>query len=288
MSSDFAIEPLHPDFGASITGVDLAVPLTSDLLAQVRQAIDDYSFLCFPGQCLDDESHLAFTWQLGEPEVDHVKFGRDGVVSYLSTIGNIEEDGTQRGNDHAMTKYFTGNNVWHSDSSFRPVPTFVTITHAYEVPDEGGATQFVSARAAYGRLSEELAREIDPLTVVHDYVYSRSKIAPVKASHAASLPPVPQKLVRENPGNGAKNYYVGSHAKTVIGWSDQESRALLDDLLAHATRPEDVLSHQWQVGDLVIWDNRCLLHRGTTYDADRWRRRMRQTRVCGPSPTLEE
>ena len=288
MDAALKIEPLHPDFGARVTGVDLAEPLSAERLAAVRRAIDEHSFLCFPGQKLSDESHLAFTKQLGEPEVDHVKYGRDGVASYLSTIGNINEDGSQRGNDHPMTKYFTGNNVWHSDSSFRPVPTFVTITHAYEVPDEGGETQFVSARAAYRRLPDYVARKIDPLTVIHDYVYSRSKIAPVKPSHAASLPPVPQRLVRTNPGTGAKNYYVGSHAKLVVGWSEHDSRELLDGLLARATRDEDIYAHLWRVGDLVIWDNRCLLHRGRPYDADRWRRRMRQTRVCGPGPTLEE
>ena len=288
MSNELTIEPLHPDFGARITGVDLAKPMSPEMLAAVRRAIDDHSFLCFPDQRLDDASHLAFTRQLGEPEVDHVKFGRDGRVDYLSTVGNIDEDGGQRGNDHPMTKYFTGNNLWHSDSSFRPVPTLVTITHAYEVPDEGGETQFVSARAAYRRLPEALAKTIDPLSVIHDYVYSRSKIAPVKPSHAASLPPVPQRLVRSNPGTGAKNFYVGSHAKTVVGWSEHESRDLLDDLLARATRDQDIYAHRWQVGDLVIWDNRCLLHRGRPYDADRYRRRMRQTRVCGPGPTLEE
>ena len=286
--SNLEIEALHPDFGARVTGIDLAVPLDGGALRAVRRAIDDYSFLCFPGQALDDDGLLAFARQIGEPEVEHVRFGRDGVVEYLSTIGNIEDDGSQRGNDHEMTKYFTGNNMWHSDSSFREVPTLVTITHAHEVPDQGGETEFVSARAAYGRLPEARRHEIDPLTVIHDYVYSRSQVAPVKQSHADSLPPIEQKLVRTNPATGARNYYVGSHAKAVVGWNDGDSRALLDDLLARATGPEQIYSHRWRRGDLVIWDNRCLLHRGRPYDADRYRRRMRQTRICGAGPTLRE
>ncbi|MCZ6839990.1 MAG: TauD/TfdA family dioxygenase [Alphaproteobacteria bacterium] len=282
------IEALHPDFGARVTGIDLAAPLDDGALSAVRRAIDDYSFLCFPDQALDDDGLLAFTRQIGEPEVEHVRFGRDGVVQYLSTIGNIDDDGSQRGNDHEMTKYFSGNNMWHSDSSFREVPTLVTITHAHEVPDQGGETEFVSARAAYGNLPEARRHEIDPLTVIHDYVYSRSQVAPVKQSHADSLPPIEQKLVRTNPATGARNYYVGSHAKTVVGWNEGDSRALLDDLLARATGPEQIYAHRWRRGDLVIWDNRCLLHRGRPYDADRYRRRMRQTRVCGAGSTLRE
>ena len=285
---DLTIVRLHDDFAARITGVDLAKPLSPGALGEVRRAIDAYSFLCFPGQTLNDDSQLAFTRQLGEPEIEHVKFGRDGVVDYFGTIGNIDEDGSHRGNDDAMTKYFNGNNMWHSDSSFREIPTFVTITYAYEVVDEGGETEFVSSRAAYRRLPDALRDTIDPLTVVHDYVYSRSKVAPVKPSHAASLPPIPQKLVRTNPGTGDKNFFVGSHAKTLVGWSDADSRELLDDLLARATRPENIYSHRWRAGDLVIWDNRCLLHRGRPYDADSYRRRMRQNRVCGAGPTLRE
>ena len=99
---------------------------------------------------------------------------------------------------------------------------------------------------------------------------------------------IENRLVRTNPGNGKKNYYVGSHARSIIGWSGIDSRKLIDDLLERATRPQDVYAHQWKVGDTVIWDNRCLLHRGAGYDADKWRRYMRQTRVTGVAPTLEE
>ncbi len=281
-------EALHADFGARVTGADLAKPLTAQALDEIREAIDRFSLLCFPNQRLDDDSQLLFTRRLGQPEADHVALGRDKRVEYFGAIGNIDDDGSQRGNDHEMTKYFTGNNFWHSDSSFRLVPTFVSITHAQEVPDHGGETEFVSARAAYERLPERRRAEISPLNVIHDYVYSRSKVAPVKQSHAESLPPVAQKLVRANPATGAKNYYVGSHAKSVVGWNDADSRELLDGLLAGATRPQDIYAHTWRRRDLVIWDNRCLLHRGRPYDADRYRRRMRQTRVCGAGPTLQE
>ncbi len=124
--------------------------------------------------------------------------------------------------------------------------------------------------------------------MIHDYVFSRSKVVEVDPSHAASLPPINQKLVRRNPGNGEKNYYVGSHARTIAGWDEGDSRALLDELLDRATGPERIHTQDWQPGQLVIWDNRCMLHRGVGYDADKYRRYMRQTRVAGAGPTLEE
>ncbi len=282
------IEKLHPDFGARVTGADLAGPLTESLLEEIREAIDLHSFLCFPGQRLDDATQLAFTQALGEPEAEHVTLGREGRVVFFGTIGNLDEAGNKQGNAHPDTKHALGNNMWHSDSSFREVPTYVTITRAEQVPDEGGETAFISGRAAHARLSAADQARIEPLRVVHDYVYSRSKVAQVHPAHAASLPPVEQKLVRRNPRTGARNYFVGSHAKSVVGWGEAESRELLEDLLARATRPEDIYAHRWQAGDLVIWDNRCLLHRGLGYDADKYRRYMRQTRVRGVGSSLVE
>jgi alpha-ketoglutarate-dependent 2,4-dichlorophenoxyacetate dioxygenase len=288
--ASLTIDSIHPDFGARVTGVDLHAPLTDDLVEEIRAAIDKHSFVYFPEQTFDDDSQLALTRALGEPEPNHVKFGQEGIIEFFGTIGNVQPDGSKLGNDHKKTKFQTGNNLWHSDSSFRKIPSFVSIMCAYEVPDEGGETEFVSGRAAYNRLSKEEQNKIDPLSVVHDYVFSRSKVSPdaVTPSHAASLPPIDQKLVRINPRTGDKNHYVGSHAKAIAGWGDADSRTLIDDLLERAIRPEYVYSHRWRVGDLVIWDNRCTLHRGAGYDADKYRRRIRQTRVQGTGPTLEE
>ena len=137
-------------------------------------------------------------------------------------------------------------------------------------------------------MPEEYKERIEDLTCIHDYVFSRSQVAPVDRNHAASLPPVEQKLVRTNPFNGLKNYYVGSHARSIVGFSGIESRRLLDDLLDCATKPSHVYSHKWQVGDTLLWDCRCMIHRGAGYDANRWRRLIRQTRVSGQISTLEE
>jgi alpha-ketoglutarate-dependent 2,4-dichlorophenoxyacetate dioxygenase len=286
--ASLSIDPLHDEFGATLTGIDLGVTLSDEQVGQVHAAIDTYSFLVFPDQSMDDDKHLAFTRQLGEVEANHVALGRDGVINYFGTIGNVQPDGTVQGNDHQHTKFLTGNNMWHTDSSFRKVPSLVSIMYAYEVPEQGGHTQYVSSRAAYRRLADETKETIEPLEVIHDYVFSRSKVAEVDPAHAASLPPINQRLVRRNPGNGEKNYYVGSHARTIAGWDDGESRVLLDDLLGRATGEEHIHTQVWEPGQLVIWDNRCMLHRGTGYDADKYRRFMRQTRVAGVGPTLEE
>ncbi len=288
--SNMTVSPLHAEFGARVDGIDLRAPLSDEVLEEIRVAIDTHSFLCFPDQPFDDDRQLAFTKRLGTPEPNHVVLGQEGRINYFGTIGNVEQDGTQLGSTHKKTKFLTGNNMWHSDSSFREVPSFVSIMCVYEVPDEGGGTHFASARAAYERLSEDMRTTIDPLIAIHDYVFSRSKVSPdaVTPSHAASLPPVRQKLVRSNPRAGAKNYFVGSHAKTIEGWTESDSRGLLDDLLARATDDTHVYTHRWQPGDLVVWDNRCLLHRGEGYDADKYRRYMRQTRVMGVGPTVSE
>ncbi len=280
------IEPLNSDFGARVTGVALSGDIEPGAMAMIRDAVETYSILCFSDQDMSDEKQLAFTRLLGEPEAEHVTFGSTGEVIYLGTVGNVEDDGSKRDNAYAGTRYQTGNQLWHSDSSFREVPSGASILHAYEVPGEEGATDFASMRTAYGRLPDDLRDTIDPLYVIYDYVFSRSQVAPVNPNHAASLPPVMHKLVRENPANGLKNHFVGSHARSIPGWSGIDSRRLLDDLLERTVEPANIYSHDWQVGETVIWDNRCILHRGTGYDADRWRRRLRQTRVVGHEPGI--
>ena len=286
--SQLQFEPLHELFGARVTGIDLTAALSEGDIAAIAAAMDEYSLLCFPEQNMTDEAQLALTRRLGEPEPNHVTFGRTGEIDYFATIGNVIDANNKKGNDDAHTRYQTGNNFWHSDSSFRLVPTRFSINHSYEAPGEGGETQFVSQRVAHARLPVSLQAEIDSLHVLHDYVFSRSQVAPVDPNHAASLPPIEHRLVRTNPKNGRKNYYVGSHARSIIGFSGIESRKLIDDLLERATRAEQVYTHKWQVGDTVIWDNRCMLHKGSGFDADRWRRLMRQTRVSGTGPTLSE
>lgn len=285
------IEDLHADFGARITGLDMTRPLGGADHAALTEAVDRYSFIVMPGQDgMDDDRQLELTRSFGEPEFGHVAYGESGKIEYFGTIGNVQPDGTALGNSDKKTVFLTGNNMWHSDSSFREVPAFLSIMCAYECPDEGGETLFVSTRAAHGRLSDEEQERLDPMVGIHDYTYSRSKVAPdaVSPSLSASLPPVRQRLVRTNPGTGQKNLFIGSHCREIEGMGYDASRPLLDDLTDRTVRDEHVLSHRWRPGDVVLWDNRCLLHRGAGYDADKYRRYMRQTRVRGAGSTMEE
>jgi len=283
-------QPLHDDFGARVTGVDLRDLPSAPVIEEILAAIDRYSFLVFPGRPLSDDQHMAFTHAIGEPEINHVVLARTGKPEHFHTVGNVQDDGTKVGAEHERTKFQKGNNLWHSDASFREVPVFISITSAHETPDEGGETLFASGRAAYGRLDDATKAELDPLIGIHDYVYSRSKAAPeaAKKGFPDILPPVRQRLVRRNPNTAEKNLYIGSHVREIEGRTTEASRPLLDGLIEQTTRPEHVHAHAWKTGDLVIWDNRCLIHRGAGYDADKYRRRMRQTRIRGTASTLDE
>ena len=199
----WTVEPLHDDFGARVSGAAFDGAPDAETVAEIDRLIDAYSFVLFPDQDMNDTRHLAFTKALGPAEPSHVAKG-EGKTEYFGTIGNVQADGTALGNDHKKTRFLTGNNLWHSDASFKPVPAKLSIMCAYETPSEGGETLFVSNRAAFERLGEEEQERLAPMVGVHDYVFSRSKVGPdaVSPGLAATLPPVRQRLVRTNPANG--------------------------------------------------------------------------------------
>jgi alpha-ketoglutarate-dependent 2,4-dichlorophenoxyacetate dioxygenase len=282
--------PLHPEFGAVVTGLDLSLNLSSKAFEFIDSAINQYSVLVFRDQDLDDNNHIAFTRLFGELEEDHVAFYSHGKINYIGHVGNIDDADRKLENANRSVKSQTGNEMWHSDSSFREVPSIHSILFAYEVPEDGGDTEFASARAAYQRLDTESRNTIDSLVGIHDYIYSRTKVSEdaVTEGQRTFMRPVRQKLVRTNPVTGERNLFVGSHVRGIEGWPEQESRSLIDALTNETTRAESVYRHSWKPGDLVMWDNRCILHRGCGYDADQHRRRLHQTRVKGLGPTLAE
>src|SRR5262249_31091602 len=176
-----------------------------------------------------------------------------------------------------------GNQMWHSDSSFKRVPAMASMLSGREVPPEGGETEFASMRVAYECLPEEVRRRLEGKVAIHSFAYSRGLVGEglLTAEHAAQVPPVSQALVRVNPVNGRKTFFVGSHACEILGMPTDDARRLLRELLDRATRPELVYTHTWEVGDLVMWDNRCVLHRGRPWDENRYRRVMHRTTVAG-------
>ncbi|OED41145.1 hypothetical protein AB833_10325 [Chromatiales bacterium (ex Bugula neritina AB1)] len=284
------ISPLHIEFGAEIHDINLSQGLDGNLFAHIDEAINKYSVLLFRGQSLDDDSHLELTARFGTPEEEHVSYYSTGTIRYTGVIGNIDPDGKHLKNAARKVVSQTANNLWHSDSSFREIPSLHSLLYAYEVPDEGGDTEFVSARAAYQRLSTEEKNQIHNAVGIHDYIYSRTSVSEDAVSEGQRnyMRPVRQRLVRRNPQTNELNYFVGSHVRSIEGMEDDAATRLINRLMSEATRSESVFRHQWQAGDLVIWDNRCVLHRGCGYDADRYRRRLHQTRVRGTGPSLAE
>ena len=281
-------EPLHPEFGVRVSGVDLSKPLSDETFAAIDEAVNRYSFLLFENQSMDDERHLAFTRRFGDLEEEHVSYYSRGEITYIGRVGNINPDGSQV--SARQVKASTGNEMWHTDSSFREIPAMYSLLAAYEVPDEAGETEFASARAAYRRLDAATRELIDARVGIHDYIYSRTKVGEdaVNQGQRRFMHPVRQRLVRQNPVTGERNYFVASHVREIEDMPEAESRALIDRLIDEATRPESVYRHRWRPGDFVIWDNRCLLHRGCGYDAVKYRRRMHQTRVRGLMPSIAE
>jgi alpha-ketoglutarate-dependent 2,4-dichlorophenoxyacetate dioxygenase len=282
------IDPIHPEFGARISGVDLSQSLDESTFTQIDEAINRYSILLFEDQHMNDAAHLEFTRRFGQLEEEHVSYYSRGEVTYMGRVGNIDDDGNKV--SVRQIKASTGNEMWHSDSSFREIPAMYSMLCAYEVPDEAGETEFASARAAYQRLDQATQQQIEDLVGIHDYIFSRTKVGEdaVTQNQRTYMHPVRQRLVRQNPVTGERNVFVGSHVKEIEGMPDAQARPLIDRLIDEVTRPESVYRHRWRVGDFMIWDNRCILHRGCGYDADKYRRRMHQTRVRGCCPSIAE
>jgi len=286
------VTPLHPCLGARVEGVDLAT-MDEATRKAVFDAFQEHSVLVFHDQHLTDESQMAFSERLFGPLETTLKATgkEDRLHPNLVDLSNIDPDHDTRlmGWDDRRMVYQSGNQLWHTDSSFKPVPAMASLLSGREVPPAGGETEFVSMRHAWATLPEPARRRLEGRVVVHSILYSRSTIARglFDPEHERELLPVRQALVRTNPVNGRQGIYIGSHAWYIEGMDYAESRRVLDDLLAHTTRPECVFQHHWKQWDLVMWDNRCVLHRGRPWDAANYRRVMRRTTIAGEGPTAE-
>ena len=290
--SRVTVTPIHPCLGARAEGVDLAGPLDEVTFQRIFDAFQEYSVLVFHDQQLTDEQQMTFSRRFGPLETTINSIGQERRLHpNLVDLSNIDprRDGRLMGWDDRRMLYQSGNQLWHTDSSFKPVPAMASLLSGREVPAVGGETEFVSMRHAYATLPEESRRRLEGRVVVHSILYSRSTIAKglFDPEQEREQPPVRQALVRTNPVNGRKSVYIGSHAWYVEGMDYDESRSLLDELLAHTTRPEHVYQHRWHAWDLVMWDNRCVLHRGRPWDATLHRRVMRRTTVAGEGPTAD-
>jgi alpha-ketoglutarate-dependent 2,4-dichlorophenoxyacetate dioxygenase len=282
------VTPVQGDFVARLTGLDLSRPLDEGDFGQVRDAFHRYAVVIFPEQALTDDEQIAFSERFGPLEVSLRKDRQRRIDNpRISDISNVDEKDRVFDPDDERAIYNAGNRLWHSDSSFKRVPAMASLLSGREVPPEGGETEYADLRGAWDALSADRKRGLEALVAEHSFVYSRGLIGYDQFTDAerAAVPPVPQAVVRTHPATGRKSLYLGSHASHILGRPVEEGRALLRELLEFATQPQLVYRHVWRQHDLVMWDNRCVLHRGRPWDERRYRRVMHRTTVAGAGPT---
>ena len=282
-----SVTPRTPCFAARIDGVDISRPVDDAAWADIRAAFEEHSVLVFPRQSLNDESQIAFSRRFGNLEVTRSINPAAGTPFARQSNLDVKTGEVIPPDDRRMI-YQLANMLWHSDSSFKPVPSLCSLLSARVIPPEGGATEFASGRCAYPSLPEDLKRRIEGLIVVHDYSWSRDQVRPgfFTAEERTVYPPVRHPIVRANPVNGRRALFLGAHASHIIGMPPDEGRALLKTLQDHMTQREFCYRHEWQEGDLVVWDNRCVLHRATPYDTTRYKRLMQRTTISGDPAEL--
>lgn len=287
-----SIYPIMPDFAAEVGDVDLSQPLASDVAEEIKQAFWKYAVLIFPAQELTHEQHLAFARQIGPletaiPVYNSEKKLRIGME--FSDVSNLNGQDEIWDKNSRMRMFQLGNRLWHTDSSFRHVPARASLLYCRAAAPIGGHTEFADERAAYDALPEETKQKIDGMIAEHSIFNSRAKLGFTNFSEEerAGMPPVRQVLVRTIPESGRRSLYLASHAGRILGLPDEEGAALLDELVEHATQRQFVYTHRWRQNDLVMWDNRCTMHRGTEFDDLRWRRDMQRATVSDIANSCE-
>jgi len=283
------ITPLHPFFVAKITEVDLGRPIDEATQRAIEDAMDTYAVCVLPGQRLEDEEQIAFSRLYGLLEVEPAigrKAGAGGRRRRIARreifdISNLDENGGIRGEQDARSSLLQITQLWHTDLSFRQGSAKWSMLHAKAIPPAGGDTEYADTRAAYDALPDAMKRRLEGLVAEHSAWHSTAKhggYAPTEEERR-SYPPARHKLVRQHPGSGRNALYIGSHASHIVGMPVEEGQALLEELIGFAAQPKFVYRHKWQVGDLVIWDNRCTMHRATPFAAADHVRDMRRTTI---------
>ncbi len=287
------IDPRNrPFFAGVVSGIDLRQPITSDEAEAVHKGMDEFGVLVFHDQDISDDQQLAFSRALGPLETatgdiaapENRRFGMD-----LSDISNLDKNSKILARDDRRRLFSIGNQLWHSDSSFKPVPAKYSLLSARNIPSAGGNTEFADMRAAYDALDEATKREVRDLICSHSQIFSRGILGFTDFTDEERIKwaPVRQRLVRRHPRTGRLSLYLSSHAGGIEGWPVPEARAFLRDLTEHATQPRFVYAHVWKPHDLVMWDNRVTMHRARRYD-HRQVRDMRRTTLTNEVSSLEQ
>jgi alpha-ketoglutarate-dependent 2,4-dichlorophenoxyacetate dioxygenase len=288
-----SIRQIHPVFVGEVSGVDISRPLAADEVAAIEAGMDRYAVLVFRDQTITDEQQMAFSRNFGrledarggnitKPEDKRLQIG-------MNDVSNLGKDGRPLDRFSRERAFNLGNMLWHSDSSFRAIPAKYSLLSARLVNPVGGNTEFADMRAAYDALDAPTKALIEDLVCEHSLMYSRGSLGMQDFSdqERAMFRPVRQRLVRSHPVTGRRSLYLSSHAGAIVGMLIAEARILLRDLTEHATQPAFVYAHRWRQWDLVMWDNRQMMHRARRYD-EAQPRDMRRTTVAGDAPTVAQ
>src|SRR5215468_10819484 len=279
-----SIRQIHPVFVGEVSGVDITRPLTRDEVMAIEAGMDRYAVLVFHDQKLTDEQQMTFSRSFGpleEARGGHISKDEDRRLQMgMIDVSNLGKDGRPMDRDSRERLFNLGNMLWHSDSSFRAIPAKYSLLSARVVNKTGGNTEFADMRTAYDALDDATKRAIEDLVCEHSLMYSRGSLGflDYSAAEKAMFKPVRQRLVRTHPVTGRKSLYLSSHAGAILGMPLAEARILLRDLTEHATQPHFVYAHGWRRWDLVMWDNRQMMHRARRYD-EAQPRDMRRTTV---------
>jgi alpha-ketoglutarate-dependent 2,4-dichlorophenoxyacetate dioxygenase len=274
--------PMTPGFAAEVGDVDLRCPLSAEDMAAIRGALATYAVLIFPAQVITTEEHLNFAANFGplEPSLDvAMKREKLRVRPEVADVANLDAEGNiWKPDDRRRAFQMMGNRLWHTDSSFKTPSAYVSLLYARSVPPVGGNTEYADLRAAYDALRGAMKLKLRPLIGEHSILTSRAKLGMTNFSDAEreAFPPVLRPLVRTIPESGRDSLYLASHVGRIMGLPDDRAVELVDQLTAHAVQRQFVYAHRWRTGDLVMWDNRCTMHRGREFDDMRWPRDMQR------------
>jgi alpha-ketoglutarate-dependent 2,4-dichlorophenoxyacetate dioxygenase len=280
--------PLHPPhFFGKVAGIDFSRSLDAATAKEIIRLNNEYAVLVFPKTGLDDDGHVALSRLLGPLELAPKLFSKEHEnrrrlkLPELFEAGNLNADGNIQAPDDRFRMFARGNRLWHTDSSFYQKRSKYSLLLAYAVPPDGGDTEFADMRAAYDALPATMKDRIENFVCEHDVWYSRELAGFPDATpeERGKMPPAHHRLVQVHPGSGRKTLLLASHASRIVDWPLSDGRALLDELMAFATQARFVHRHSWLVGDLVMWDNRCTMHRATEFDDMAEHRDMRRTTV---------
>jgi taurine dioxygenase len=282
MAAAFEVRPLAPSLGAELIGVELARGVDDALFGEIYAAFLRYQVLLFGAQDLPPGRQVEFARRFGEVQI-HVmdQYHADGFPE-LYRLSNVDEQGNPTGKHPDK-----GTLAWHTDGSWRKVTGQATILYAEVVPAEGGETHYCDMYGAYERLRPEWKSRIAGLRAVHNLDFSRNRRHgedPMTEEQRSAVPPVDHPVVRTHPETERKCLFLGDHAEYIVGMDYDEGRELIEELNALAVHPDLTYAHRWQPGQLILWDNRCLLHRATEYDVDREPRVIRRCTVLGEVP----